>query len=158
MNLRCHVTGIPTPEVEWQKNREPLRATQNGRISFPEENRLRIMFVSTDDTGYFRLEPFILSLCKRSNFTCVYFVICRFFEKHLSVRPPECQTVRIQIRLDILSSLVWVKTVYLGYQHKIRGLQLVSSLIRSYIVFHPICESIHVDIKLITLVYMSRDM
>ena len=55
LNLRCHVTGIPSPVVEWQKNREPLRATQNGRISFPEENTLRIMFVTTADTGLFLL-------------------------------------------------------------------------------------------------------
>ena len=51
LNLRCHVTGIPSPTIEWQKNRAPVRATQNGRISFPDEESLRIKFVTVEDTG-----------------------------------------------------------------------------------------------------------
>ena len=40
----------------------------------------------------------------------------QFFLKILSGIPPECQTVWIQIRPDILSGLVWVKTVCKSYQ------------------------------------------
>ena len=38
------------------------------------------------------------------------------FKKILSGIPSECQTVWIQIRPDILSGLIWVQTVYDGYQ------------------------------------------
>ena len=55
LNLKCHVTGIPYPAIEWQKNRVPVIATQNGRISFPDEESLSIKFVTVDDTGSYSL-------------------------------------------------------------------------------------------------------
>ena len=51
LNLKCHVTGIPYPAIEWQKNREPIQATQNGRINFPDDESLNIKFVTVEDTG-----------------------------------------------------------------------------------------------------------
>ena len=39
-----------------------------------------------------------------------------FFIKILSGALSECQTVRIQIRTDILSVLIWVPTVFKSYQ------------------------------------------
>ena len=51
-----------------------------------------------------------------------YFLLSAdFFQNHLfqnilSGIPPECQTVGIQIRPDILLSLIWVQTVCKGYQ------------------------------------------
>ena len=38
------------------------------------------------------------------------------FKRFLSEIPSECQTVWIQIRPDIMSGLIWVQTVYKGYQ------------------------------------------
>ena len=40
----------------------------------------------------------------------------QLFQKILSRMPSECQTDWIQIRLDILSGLVWVHSVCKGYQ------------------------------------------
>ena len=39
-----------------------------------------------------------------------------FFKKILSGTQSQCQTVWLQIRTDILSVLIWVQTVYKGYQ------------------------------------------
>ena len=36
--------------------------------------------------------------------------------------PSECQTVRIQIRSDILSDLIWVQIVWKGFQQIRKGL------------------------------------
>ena len=49
------------------------------------------------------------------------FVVCDFFSnqpflKITSGIPSECQTVLIQIRLDVLSGLIWVQTVCKCYQ------------------------------------------
>ena len=55
----------------------------------------------------------------RGYFACFFFQFLSsadFFQKVLSGTPPECQTVWIQIRSDILSGLVWVQTVCKGYQ------------------------------------------
>ena len=41
-----------------------------------------------------------------------------FFQKDLSGIPSKCQTVWIQIRPDILSSLIWIQTVCKGYQQQ----------------------------------------
>ena len=43
------------------------------------------------------------------------------FLKILSEIPSECQTDCIQIRLDKMSDLVWVKTVCKGYQQMTLG-------------------------------------
>ena len=42
------------------------------------------------------------------------------FTKNISGTLSECQTVWIQIRTDILSVLIWVQTVYKGYQLTIK--------------------------------------
>ena len=42
-----------------------------------------------------------------------FYVKIIFFQLFLSVKPSEC---RIQIRIDILSVLIWVQTVCKGYQ------------------------------------------
>ena len=44
-----------------------------------------------------------------------------FFLKISSGIPPECQTVWIQIRPTILLGLIWVQTVYKGYQQTTLG-------------------------------------
>ena len=44
-----------------------------------------------------------------------FLLFADFFRKVLSGTPPECQTVWIQIRPNILSGLVWVQTVCKGY-------------------------------------------
>ena len=51
----------------------------------------------------------------------VFFVVCWFFLdqpfwKIISGIQSECQTVWIQIRPDILSGLIWIKTVCKGYE------------------------------------------
>ena len=59
------------------------------------------------------------TLCPLGHFSCFF----NFFEKNLSVvdLPSECQTDRIQIRLDVLSGLIWVQTVCKSYQQTILG-------------------------------------
>ena len=54
------------------------------------------------------------------NFVCFlvifeFFLKINFFKKNLSGIPLECQTVWIQIRLDVLMGLIWIKTVCKGY-------------------------------------------
>ena len=44
-----------------------------------------------------------------------------FFKKILSGIPSECQTDWILIRPDILSGLIWVQTVYKGFQQTTVG-------------------------------------
>ena len=39
-----------------------------------------------------------------------------FLKKNLSGMPSECQTVWIQVRPDVLSGLIWIQTVCIGYQ------------------------------------------
>ena len=64
----------------------------------------------------------ILTLCMLGNFAFLFclwiffFLKIIFFKNNLSGIPSECQTVRIQIRPDILSGLIWVQTVCKGYQ------------------------------------------
>ena len=67
--------------------------------------------------------PFImvLTLCILGNFACLFLSSANFFQnqpfrKILSGLPSGCQTVWIQIRPDILSGLIWVQTVFKGYQ------------------------------------------
>ena len=40
----------------------------------------------------------------------------KLFQKNLSGTLSECYKVWIQIRIDILSVLIWVQTVFKGYQ------------------------------------------
>ena len=44
------------------------------------------------------------------------FFLNPLFQKNLSGIPSECQTVWIQIWPDVLSGLIWVRTVYKAYQ------------------------------------------
>ena len=60
------------------------------------------------------------TLCLLCKFSC-FFLVCwsfqnQLFRKVLSGIPPECETVLIQIRPDVLSGLTWVQTVCKGYQ------------------------------------------
>ena len=55
------------------------------------------------------------------NFACflssvVFFLKINFLKKNLSVIPSEYQTIWIQIKPDVFSGLIWVKTVCKGYQ------------------------------------------
>ena len=54
-----------------------------------------------------------LTHCLLGNFSCFLFV---FFEKFLQEYHMWSQIVRIQIRPDVLSGLVWVQTVCKGHQ------------------------------------------
>ena len=45
----------------------------------------------------------------------IFFKI-NFFEKVFQKITSECQTVWIQIRPDIMSGLIWIQTVCIGYQ------------------------------------------
>ena len=57
-------------------------------------------------------------------FLVIFQLFCRLlnffqnqnFRKILSGKPSECQTVLILIRPDLMSGLIWVKTVCKGYQ------------------------------------------
>ncbi|XP_052221507.1 cell adhesion molecule DSCAM-like isoform X2 [Dreissena polymorpha] len=51
--LKCHVTGIPAPLIEWQFNRQSLAPSTNGRISFPASNSLSVKFVTGGDAGIY---------------------------------------------------------------------------------------------------------
>ena len=67
------------------------------------------------------LSESILTLCMRGNFSCFCCRILIFFQKLcfpkiISGKLSECQRVWIQIRTDILSVLIWVKTACKGYQ------------------------------------------
>ena len=44
-----------------------------------------------------------------------FILFCQLFQKIISGKPSECQTVWIQIRPDILFGLIWVQTVCKGY-------------------------------------------
>ena len=62
-----------------------------------------------------------LTLPMRSNFSCYLlpysdFFQNYFFQKILSGTPSECQAVWIQIRIDVLSVLIWVQTVCNSYK------------------------------------------
>ncbi|XP_052790482.1 cell adhesion molecule DSCAM-like [Mya arenaria] len=59
LQLTCRVTGIPDPLIEWFHNREQLFTSSNGRISFPEPNKLSVMFANENDAGIYT--------CKGSN-------------------------------------------------------------------------------------------
>ena len=51
-------------------------------------------------------------------FSCLLtFFKINFFKKNLSGTLSECQTVLTQIRTDIISVLIWIQTVFKGYQH-----------------------------------------
>ena len=53
----------------------------------------------------------------------------QLFRKILSGIPSECQTVRIQIRSDILSGLIWARLFCKGYQQMTLGRHRVKELI-----------------------------
>ena len=77
-------------------------------------------------------QTFVLILCLLGIFSYFFVVCCfykiNFFKKILSGIPSECQTVWIQIRLDILSGLIWVQTVCKGYQQMTPvGKELINS-------------------------------
>ena len=55
------------------------------------------------------------------------FFINKLFRKIISRIPLEFHTVLTQIRLDILSGLIWVKTVCKDYQHMIKIVKAVGS-------------------------------
>ncbi|KAL4218918.1 hypothetical protein ACF0H5_021505 [Mactra antiquata] len=59
LELTCHVTGIPFPNIDWMFNRKPLEESQNKRISFPEASVLSVKYVGLEDAGIYS--------CKSSN-------------------------------------------------------------------------------------------
>ena len=60
-----------------------------------------------------------LNLCLLGNFAC-FFAICCFFLNLVILKGiqkyQQCLKVQIQIRPNILSTLIWVRTVCKGYQ------------------------------------------
>ena len=66
---------------------------------------------------------FLLTFCMLGNFSCFYYQLLNFFQndfplfKKFFQEQYQSQTVWIQIRTDILSVLIWVQTVCIGYQH-----------------------------------------
>ena len=63
-------------------------------------------------------EPFYAVVDKSAKFVILFVILCQnnFFPKILSETLSECQTVRIQIRTDILSVLIWVQSICKCYQ------------------------------------------
>ena len=56
----------------------------------------------------------------------------QLFRKILSGIKSECQTVWIEIRSHVLSGLIWVQTVYKGYQQTtLEGKELTCFLVHS---------------------------
>ena len=75
---------------------------------------------------------FYLTSCMLGNFSCFFVVDANFFQNQLfrkifSEIPSECQIVWIQLRLDILSGLIWVQTACKGIsrRHLGKGLTVV---------------------------------
>ena len=67
------------------------------------------------------------SLCMLDKHTCFYCRLLTFYKitffrkkKHSLGTLSECQTVWTQIRIDVLSVLIWVQTVCKGYQQTIQ--------------------------------------
>ena len=79
-----------------------------------------------------------LPLGKFFVFTCCLCIFFQnqLFQKILSGIPPECQTDWIQIRPDILSSVIWVQTVCKSYQQTTLGdKELIENLVFSAVTF-----------------------
>ena len=57
---------------------------------------------------FFMLGIFFMLLLSFADFFINILLFEEFFQEQIS----ECQTVRIQIRMDILSVLIWVQTVF----------------------------------------------
>lgn len=51
--LKCEVTGIPVPTVEWYFRRQLVIQSQNGRISNPDATTLSVKFVTLNDEGVY---------------------------------------------------------------------------------------------------------
>ena len=52
------------------------------------------------------------------------------FSIFFSGMPSECQTVWMQIRLNVLSGLIWVQTVYIDYQQTtLVGKELIKMIV-----------------------------
>ena len=62
----------------------------------------------------------IFQYCFYYSFTLYYCAILKSLNSGLFSIPSGCQTAWIQIRLDILSGLIWVQTVCKGYQQMIK--------------------------------------
>ena len=84
-----------------------------------------------------------LTLCLLGNYSCFlssafYFLIFKIIlKKNLSEIQSESQTVRTQIRLDILLGLIWVKTACKHYQ---QGTQEGKELSAIAFCAIPICK------------------
>ena len=78
--------------------------------------------------AHFVLE--VLSFCMlfSSYFSSADFFQNQNFRKTLPGIPPECQTVWIQIRPNILSGLIWVQTVCKCYQQTTQVCRVIPSL------------------------------
>ena len=51
LELTCHVTGRPRPEVNWFYKGQKLTVPFNSRIVFPAWNSLRVKYVTVNDNG-----------------------------------------------------------------------------------------------------------
>ena len=61
----------------------------------------------------------VMTYCFLSASDDFKFVLKSAFQNILLGTLSECQTVWIQIRTDVLSVLIWVQTVYQGYQQTV---------------------------------------
>ena len=59
--------------------------------------------------------------------SAVFFFQNQLFRKILSGIPSECQAVLNQIKPDVLSGLIWVQTVFKGYQQMTPVVRVISS-------------------------------
>ncbi|XP_053381258.1 hemicentin-1-like isoform X2 [Mercenaria mercenaria] len=53
IQLKCRVTGIPSPSIEWFFNRQLIVPSKDGRISIPEPTVLIVKFVTLSDEGVY---------------------------------------------------------------------------------------------------------
>ena len=79
---------------------------------------LQCMIVAFPDHTYFSDSLTLCMLSNFSNFCCRLWIFKFTFSKKISGTLSECQTIWTQIRTDILSALILVRTVCKGYQQK----------------------------------------
>ena len=88
-----------------------------------------------------KLDTEYLHHCMLVNFWCLchlltFFKIITFSKKNLSWTHLECQMVWIQFRTDILPVLIWVQTVWKGYQ-QMKKVAASKERVKNLILFSP---------------------
>ena len=88
------------------------------------------------------LSSILLTLCPREIFirfsvVCWFFFKINFFRKIISRIRPECQTVWIQIRPDVLSGLICVQTLCKSYRQTTLGDEENQQAFARFLSFNP---------------------